>query len=120
MMKVARIWRGRVGVATDRGGRHAGQDADADAGADDAERREARSDEFHVCCSSCLPGDAGTVWAVVSERALSAPAASGAMVPSGEVLGGACVRVGVLLLVVALDRDDREHEGQDARRSAPA
>src|SRR4051812_42029913 len=41
--------RRRVGVAADRGGGQPGQDADADAGADDAESREAGAEgsEFH-------------------------------------------------------------------------
>jgi len=38
---------GSVGVAPDGVAGHAGQDADADAGADDAESRQACSDVFH-------------------------------------------------------------------------
>ena len=47
---------GRVGVSTDRAARHAGQDADADAGSDDAQGREARAEMFHWFHSSYVPG----------------------------------------------------------------
>ena len=44
MIARPRIWLGGVGVAADGAGGHAGQDADADAGADDAEGGEACAD----------------------------------------------------------------------------
>ena len=54
MMARPRIWAGGVRVAADGAGGEPAEDADADAGADDAERGEACAEgsEFHVPCSS--------------------------------------------------------------------
>src|SRR5688500_15478483 len=60
---------GRVRVAPDRAGRHAGQDADADAGTDDAERREAGSDLLHGCWFLLLgPVGYRVMWARLHDR----------------------------------------------------
>src|SRR5829696_7585321 len=98
-----------VGVAADRRGGEAGQDPDADAGADDAQRREARSDEFHVFGPSisvprvhpavdrCSVVAALVAWCTHAERRRD---------PTFGHVGDAFVLLGV----VALHRDDRVHQ----------
>ena len=61
---------GRIGVAADRAGGQAGEDADADARADDAEGREG-ADVFHVPCSLRGPGLVPGAWS--RGRVVSAP-----------------------------------------------
>ena len=59
MMKVARIWAAASGLRPIALRRHAGQDPDADAGADDAEGREAGSDVSMCVDPPARPVDAG-------------------------------------------------------------
>jgi hypothetical protein len=104
---------GRVGLRP-MPGRQAAEDADADAGADDPEGGESGADVLHVVSSSYSPG--------------LRPGSSGTVVgaPSGASVGGlerggsdpwmarAPPRRRALLVLVALDGEDDEHERQDA------
>src|SRR3990172_1900519 len=96
----------RVRVTPDRAARHAGEDADADAGADDAQGRQARSDVFHAGSNPPGPGvrpGALGPWSVARGRACD-----DRPLDRGPVAGL------VLVCMVPLDRRESEHERQHA------
>ena len=115
MIAMPRIWPAASGLRPIAVADEAAEDADADAGADDAEGGETGADVLHVVTSSYFPGDApGICW----DRWWAAPSA-----PQCAGWGAASIAVGglerllgdvALLVVVALDREHDEHERQDA------
>src|SRR5580765_1803747 len=52
---------GRIGIATDRLGRHAGEDADADARAEDPESGKTGADVLHVNLPPVPRADSGSI-----------------------------------------------------------
>src|SRR2546422_6812996 len=104
----------RVRIPPDRRAGQPGQDADADAGPDDAEGCETCAEAVHTFVPPCAGAGARylRVNSAGSGRLLRAGLRAGERRPDVAFGHIGELRRGVSLLLVALDRDECEHEGE--------